>query len=183
MGTFDCPATIDHILDQTGQEQLTYIGHSEGTSQIMAAGSLMPDYFNSKIKLGILLAPPASMHNLSTKIIRFESQPQILNLLVGLAETLHLYDIVPKDFLTSEAPMIFCSYFDSKMCDLVLSMFTDADPDIDITTPDRWNMLLSNMPAGSGLFNFVHYAQLIGSKTEAFRRFDHGKKKNLAKYG
>lgn len=71
MGTFDCPATIDHILEQTGQENLTYIGHSEGTSQLMAAGTLMPEYFNEKLNLGILLAPPVGMSNLSTKILRF----------------------------------------------------------------------------------------------------------------
>lgn len=158
MGTFDCPATIDHILEQTGKEQLTYIGHSEGTSQILAAGTLMPDYFNSKINLGVLLAPPASLHNISTRIIRFESQPEMVKLIVGLLDTLNLYDILPKDFLTTGVPMIFCSYFDSQMCDLILSIFVDADPDIDITTPERFSMMLSNSPAGSGLFNYVHYA-------------------------
>lgn len=79
--------------------------------------------------------------------------------------------------------MVFCSYFDSKICDLVLSIFVDADPDIDITTPDRFSMFLSNSPAGSGIYNYVHYAQLIVAEKEAFRRFDYGKQKNLDKYG
>jgi lysosomal acid lipase/cholesteryl ester hydrolase len=149
----------------------------------MAAGTLIPDYFNERLNLAILLAPPASMKNLDTKIIRFESQPPVVKLIVGLMETIHLYNILPKDFLTTGVPMVFCSYFDNKLCDLVLSIFVDADPSIDLTSPDRWSMALSNMPAGSGIFNYVHYAQLIVSPTEVFRRFDYGKTENVKKYG
>jgi len=32
MGTYDTPAVIDYILDQTGYDKINYIGHSEGTS-------------------------------------------------------------------------------------------------------------------------------------------------------
>jgi hypothetical protein len=67
----------------------------------------------------------------------------MVKLITGLLNTLHLWDILPKDFLTTGVPMIFCSYFESKMCNLVLSMFVDADPDIDITTPERYSALLS----------------------------------------
>ena len=44
------------------------------------------------------------------------------------------------------------------MCDLVLSIFVDADPSIDITTPEQFSMALSNIPGGSGVYNYVHYA-------------------------
>ena len=183
MGTYDCPATIDFILEQTGKQNLTYIGHSEGTSQILAAGTLIPEYFNEKINLGIMLAPPAGMTNLSTKLLRFESRPAMVFLIETLLDTLHLWNILPQDFFTQEVPMIFCSYFGNKMCDMILSAFLDADPSVDITTPDQYSMALSNMPGGSGVYNYVHYAQLIQSKEEAFRRFDHGKKENLKRYG
>lgn len=32
MGRHDTPAFIDFVLEKTGQEQLTYIGHSQGTA-------------------------------------------------------------------------------------------------------------------------------------------------------
>ena len=82
----------------------------------------------------------------------------MVKLIVGLLDTIHLWDIVPKDFLTTGVPVIFCSYFGNKMCDLVLSIFTDADPSIDITTPEFYNKYLSTMPAGSGVYSYVHYA-------------------------
>ena len=124
----------------------------------MAGGTLMPEYFNEKINLGVLLAPPIGMSNLSTKILRFESQPEMVKLIVGLLDTTHMWDILPKDFLTTGVPMVICSYFDSQLCNLILSVFLDADPSVDITTPDRYSMALSNMPAGSGMYNYVHYA-------------------------
>lgn len=60
MGTKDTPAVIDYILSQTGKSQLSYIGHSEGTTQIMAGAALIPDFYKEKLNLAILLAPPAS---------------------------------------------------------------------------------------------------------------------------
>jgi len=124
----------------------------------MAGGTLNPEFYNEKLNLGVLLAPVAGWSNQSNKILRFESQPEMVKLLTGLLDTLHLWDIFPKNFLTQDARMFFCSYFGNKMCDLILHFFVDADPSVDITTPDRYSMALSNMPGGSGVNNYVHYA-------------------------
>ena len=45
MGTKDTPAVIDYILEKTSFSQISYVGHSEGTTQIMAGASLIPDYY------------------------------------------------------------------------------------------------------------------------------------------
>lgn len=64
MGTYDSPANIDYILNLTGFDKINYVGHSEGTTQIMAGGSLIPEYYNNKMNVAIFLAPPAAMsHN------------------------------------------------------------------------------------------------------------------------
>ncbi|KAJ8972995.1 hypothetical protein NQ317_002275 [Molorchus minor] len=49
MGFFDTPAIIDYILNITGSEQISYIGHSEGTTQLFVMASMKPEY-NSKNK-------------------------------------------------------------------------------------------------------------------------------------
>ncbi|XP_031240677.1 LOW QUALITY PROTEIN: tear acid lipase-like protein [Mastomys coucha] len=52
----DLPATIDFILEKTGQKQIYYIGHSQGT--LIAIGAFATNQeLAEKIKLNILLAP------------------------------------------------------------------------------------------------------------------------------
>ena len=60
-GMNDLPAYIDFVLEMTGQSQLTYVGHSNGTTQLFMAGSLNPDYFSEKINLFVALAPVAKI--------------------------------------------------------------------------------------------------------------------------
>lgn len=62
MGTYDSPAVIDFILNTTGYDNLSYIGHSQGVTQILAGASLKPDYFKEKLNLAIFLAPPGTLY-------------------------------------------------------------------------------------------------------------------------
>lgn len=73
MGTKDTPAVIDYILKTTKQKQISYIGHSEGTTQIMAGASLIPEFYKEKVNLAVLLAPPASMKNNSVVFLNLLS--------------------------------------------------------------------------------------------------------------
>tara|TARA_B110000285_G_C15019565_1_gene560842 strand:+ start:588 stop:773 length:186 start_codon:yes stop_codon:yes gene_type:complete len=61
MAKFDQPAAWNYILNFTKQEKLTYVGHSQGTTQMFAALSDNADFFRPKMKAAILLAPVASL--------------------------------------------------------------------------------------------------------------------------
>ena len=63
MAKFDLPATINYIQTITGQDQLVYIGHSQGTLIAFAAFSTNPE-LEKKISLFIALAPIATMGNI-----------------------------------------------------------------------------------------------------------------------
>lgn len=56
MGYFDLPAEIDFILNNTIYTQLTYIGHSMGTTMFYVMASMRPEY-NEKLLGQISLAP------------------------------------------------------------------------------------------------------------------------------
>ena len=45
MATKDLPAFIDFILDKTGLEDISYIGHSQGTTEFFLGGTILPEYF------------------------------------------------------------------------------------------------------------------------------------------
>jgi hypothetical protein len=44
MGLFDLPANIDYILEATKKNDLTYIGHSQGTSAFWVMDRMRHDF-------------------------------------------------------------------------------------------------------------------------------------------
>ena len=63
-GLKDLPAFIDHILAKTGQEKLTYIGHSQGTTAMFLGAALNPEYFEQKVNLFVALGPITVLKNI-----------------------------------------------------------------------------------------------------------------------
>ena len=181
MGTKDTPAVIDYILNTTGAPKINYVGHSEGTTQIMAGAALMPKFYKEKFNLCIFLAPPASMmHN--SQIGLHALTKYGLKAVVDAVELVGAYDLLPWNYASSGAGVIACKLLDGKLCDFIMSLFADEDPSIDYT--ERYDMYMSNEPAGAGYKDFVHYGQLIPLKTETFRRYDMGSANaNIKKYG
>ena len=83
MGLKDLPTFIDLILEETGLENISYVGHSEGTTQMFLGASLNPEYFTEKINLFIALAPVASTANISNPlIVEAASKIKILELAI-----------------------------------------------------------------------------------------------------
>lgn len=64
---YDLPAIIDYILIKTNQTSLHYVGHSQGTTVVMAMLSTFPQY-NKKLKTLHLMAPAVYFSNAATLI-------------------------------------------------------------------------------------------------------------------
>ena len=43
MGDYDIPANLEYICKLTGQEKVTYVGHSMGTTQMFYAMATAPE--------------------------------------------------------------------------------------------------------------------------------------------
>lgn len=61
MGDFDQPAQLQFALSQSGRKNLTYIGHSQGSTQMFYSLSAHPEFWSDKINLFVALSPVASM--------------------------------------------------------------------------------------------------------------------------
>ena len=74
---YDVPASIDHALATSGASSLTYIGHSQGTIQLLLA----PTYDRSiahKVNLFVALAPVYTVPNFASSARFFSKFPSLL---------------------------------------------------------------------------------------------------------
>lgn len=67
LGIYDVPNSIDYVLNKTGQKDLIYIGHSQGTTDFFIMNSELSEY-NDKILLGIIMAPVVFMEHIANPI-------------------------------------------------------------------------------------------------------------------
>jgi pimeloyl-ACP methyl ester carboxylesterase len=153
MGMHDVPTFIDHIIDTTGQEKITYIGHSQGTTQLFLAASLNPSYFNSKINLFTALGPVTSLNNMKVPLMRATAknwpETEYLALKFGA------YNLMNANWAEETAMQLFCNAIPG-VCDFLVSYVADSNTDVD--NMDRWNVVLKDFPAGNGWGNLVFYA-------------------------
>jgi pimeloyl-ACP methyl ester carboxylesterase len=74
MGKYDAPAFIEYALSYTGQDKATFIGHSQGSTQMFYALSAHPEYWENKLNLFIALAPVTSMKYSSSTLFNVLSK-------------------------------------------------------------------------------------------------------------
>lgn len=69
IGQYDLSAMIDYVLKYTGHEKVLYVGHSQGTTSLIALLATHPEY-NEKIAQAHLLAAVAFQQFLPNRIAR-----------------------------------------------------------------------------------------------------------------
>jgi len=151
MGTKDAPAVIDHILEVTGRENVTYMGHSQGTTMMVAGASLLPDFYNKKLNGALLLAPPIAMIHEKTEIMRLLSEPDFMKDLFALFYDEGILDFIPYDKALAEVLVEACELVGNLICGEVGGL----DPKLD--NLERAKVFASNLPGGASAFNFIHY--------------------------
>lgn len=57
LAKYDLPANIDFVLEKTMQDRVSYVGHSQGTTQMFAALADNIDNMTEKINVFVALAP------------------------------------------------------------------------------------------------------------------------------
>ncbi|GIY12033.1 gastric triacylglycerol lipase [Caerostris darwini] len=174
MAKYDLPTMFDFTLNVTGKKQLSYVGHSQGTTSMFALLSEMPEY-NEKVNLFIALAPVITVGHITTAIrylAPFASDVDFLFNILGIGE-----------FLPSGPVIKFLSEFvcDTKIkfiCEDVIFLLCGTDHKQ--LNETRLPVYVSHTPAGASTKSIIHFAQMVNSKK--FQKFDYGKKGNLLEY-
>lgn len=177
LGLEDLPTFIDHILETTGQEQLTYIGHSQGTTQMFLGASLDPDYFSKRVNLFVALAPVTSLVN--CKVKAFHASANIWRELEYLVHKFRVFDMFNFTWLEESALQLACNELQDFCYDFV-HQFSGGNDQID--NMERWDVLLKDYPAGNGYQNLVYYMQSM-ENPDTWLRYDFGAIRNMDKYG
>ncbi|KAL3266879.1 hypothetical protein HHI36_011030 [Cryptolaemus montrouzieri] len=179
MGIYDVPETINYILNQTKQEKLFYIGHSQGTTAFFVMASMMPEY-NQKIRHMTAFGPAAFMsHNEDIKyrtIARFQKEVELLALTLDIHQFMS-HTPIPL-YLVKHYCLEGMETYD--LCVGIYYLLAGY-------SPTELNMTLlpvhvSNSPSGFSVKEGFHYLQGF-TNGGYFRQYDYGSIVNRIKYG
>ncbi|XP_006231364.1 tear acid lipase-like protein [Rattus norvegicus] len=164
MIAYDLPATINFILNTTGQEQIYYIGHSLGTLIALGAFSTNQE-LAEKIKLNILIAPVRTVKYVKGfgRLLAYFS-PEAFKLVFG-----------KKEFL----PTVVFSEYSKYVCNIklvdagcagVLGSLTGFSEDQLNTS--RIDVYITHSLAGTSTQILIHAGQAI--RSGEFQAYDWG---------
>ncbi|XP_034993661.1 putative lysosomal acid lipase/cholesteryl ester hydrolase isoform X1 [Zootoca vivipara] len=175
MAKYDLPASINFILNKTGQEKLFYIGHSQGTTMAFIAFSIMPQ-LAQKIKIFFGLAPQVT--------VSYFSNPALV-LVLGLSEhrlkgIFGAKQLFPQSkFVKWMATRVCNRFLIDYLCSSIIHLATGFN--MKNQNMSRSDVYLSHWPAGISVQNMLHWAQ--GFKSGRFKGFDWGsKEENMARH-
>ncbi|NXT08022.1 LIPM Lipase, partial [Prunella fulvescens] len=150
MAKYDLPAMINFIEQKTGQKQLYYIGHSQGTTIGFIAFSTMPQ-LAQKIKVFFALSPV-------TTVIFSQSPLRKLSFFSdsGLKELFGTREFLPHTALGELILSRFCVC--SKVCKHILAKLFGFN--WKNTNMSRIDVYVGHTPAGSSVQNIIHWLQV-----------------------
>ncbi|XP_048194701.1 lysosomal acid lipase/cholesteryl ester hydrolase-like [Perognathus longimembris pacificus] len=165
MAKFDLPASIDYVLNKTGQEQLYYVGHSQGTTIGFLGFSQIPE-LAQKIKMFYALAPLISLDFSFSPAIKFSDVPD-----VAIEDICGHNEFLPESGVSKWLSTHFCSHAILKeLCGNFLFLLLGFDErNLNMS---RVDVYVAHNPAGTSVQNVLHWKQL--AKFHRFQAFDWG---------
>jgi len=173
MAAKDLPAMVDLALNVTGQKQLFYVGHSEGTMMIFA-GLSENKALNKKIKTAFALAPVARLGAASSPITYLSYLESGLGVFF---DVIGVRDFMPSAHWVRTLADLGCS-FNGAVCENFLFLIAGSDErNMNVT---RTPVYLTHTPAGTSVKNMLHFCQLV--EDDRFQKYDYGYFGNMKRY-
>uniref|UniRef100_A0A8C6XA81 AB hydrolase-1 domain-containing protein n=1 Tax=Naja naja TaxID=35670 RepID=A0A8C6XA81_NAJNA len=174
MAKYDLPAVINFILRKTSQQQLYYVGYSQGATIGFLAFSTMPE-LAQKIKMFFALGPVTRLKYAKSPVIKLLNLPEtFLWTLFGKKEFL------PQKWLVRKALATVCSRRPFvKVCGNFF--FYLSGYNMKNINMSRINIYVTQTPAGTSVQNILHWSQ--NYRSALFKGFDWGdERKNKIKH-
>uniref|UniRef100_A0A1A8HLB0 Lipase n=1 Tax=Nothobranchius korthausae TaxID=1143690 RepID=A0A1A8HLB0_9TELE len=173
MALKDLPAVINYILKLTAQEQIFYIGHSQGTTIAFIAFSTLPQ-LASKVRLFLGLAPVATVAFTSSPMTKLSILPEGL-----IWELFGKRDFLPQSkYIKWLAEHVCAKKVLNELCGNLFFILCGFDEkNLNMT---RTPVYTTHCPAGTSVQNMVHWAQAV--KQGKLMAFDYGREGNMKHY-
>nr|XP_048712415.1 lysosomal acid lipase/cholesteryl ester hydrolase-like isoform X3 [Caretta caretta] len=142
LAKYDLPAVINFIVQKTGQEQLYYVGHSQGTTIAFIAFSTMP-LLAQRIKMYFALAPVVTMKYAKSPLTKLALLPNsIIKLIFGNK------DFLPHTYFGEVVAVEFCRHMSlSEICGNILFVLCGFnEKNLNMDTPPLYNVKRMKVP-------------------------------------
>uniref|UniRef100_A0A7S2WV56 Partial AB-hydrolase lipase domain-containing protein n=1 Tax=Rhizochromulina marina TaxID=1034831 RepID=A0A7S2WV56_9STRA len=152
MAKYDLPGMVRYIQRTTGQSNLGYVGHSEGTIQAFA-GLTFPENADVAASVSFFgaLAPVAYVSNMKSKLARAFADARVCEILALLGDR----NLLDGDVLNVVAPEL-CRH-GPHLCSAALVPI--VGPSLHYNT-SRLQVYVSKTPAGTSMRNMMHWGQV-----------------------
>lgn len=172
MALIDLPDCIEYIQRATGQKEMAYIGHSQGSLTAYILLAARPEY-SRILKPVIMLAPILDMTAMADELRTLIGDQEFMTELAEVGGP-----VFPHASLLNLLPDVVCSTKIHHICTNVVGLMGGLNlAQLNVT---RLPVYLSYVPAGTSAQNIMHYHQALVNGT---RFFDHGKFDNRKFYG
>uniref|UniRef100_U3F7Q8 Lipase n=1 Tax=Micrurus fulvius TaxID=8637 RepID=U3F7Q8_MICFL len=174
MAKYDLPASINFVLNKTGQEKLFYVGHSQGTTIGFIAFSAFPE-LAKKINIFFGLAPIMSGNFSSGGLAKLIKLPELL-----LKEIFGTKQFLPQNALIKWLATHVCNrvLLDDLCGNFFFLLCGFNEKNLNMSRIDVYS---THNPAGTSVQNMLHLSQV--KKSGEMRAFDWGsRKENMAHY-
>ncbi|XP_062436525.1 lysosomal acid lipase/cholesteryl ester hydrolase isoform X3 [Rhea pennata] len=152
MAKYDIPAFVDFILKKTGQEQVFYVGHSQGTTMAFIAFSTLPN-LAKKIKMFFALAPVATIKFATSPLVKLGVFPDLL-----LKDMLGKKQFLPQNSLLKWLATHVCTHrlLDDLCGNIFFLLCGFNERNLNMSRVDVYS---THCPAGTSVQNMIHWSQ------------------------
>ncbi|KAM6415708.1 lysosomal acid lipase/cholesteryl ester hydrolase-like [Rhynochetos jubatus] len=171
IGRYDIAAELYFIMNKTGQKDVYFVGHSEGSTAGFVAFSTYPE-LAQRVKLFFALGPVATITHATSPLVTFTRLPQpLLRLLLGCKGVFQQNELLKGPITRTCASL-------GKLCGIVFCYIAgDLIQNLNMSRIDTY---VGHSPAGTSVQNVIHWHQLI--RADQFQAYDYGSKENVKKY-
>lgn len=175
MAEYDLPAMLNYALNVSGEKQLFYVGHSQGTLIGFTGFSSNPQ-LASKVRMFFALAPVYTVGYCSDFLI---SAAYALYPIIRVFPTLKGGEMMTNELVQMLTEKEVCGGdLSEKVCyDFAEELFGFDSANINMS---RVPVILSHWGSGTSFKNFVHFGQMVLSKK--CTKFDYGYVGNFERY-